>query len=285
MTIYEFSVISTTGFPYYTILINPIPEGVKIYLRFFDFSQGTTKEEGKISSKFELMAGLISALFEFSRCIDKKIFTLEFKSGKETTQAENSKNFVISNSLITCSSETFLIHNSVSEKVKMIYNNIIAPKTPLESADSISKKEEEKILDILTDAVARQKIAQNKSKIETLTKNFLRDMGGYGLKGICITSFDLSPIVVFGEEYSFQDVEVILRNMGMIPEIKSFEWEYRQSFLKENQVWLYIINSGTGVTIENQLFEPYFYLLFADPYSYLGEFPAKLTREFNKVFD
>ena len=78
------------------------------------------------------------------------------------------------------------------------------------------------------------------------------------------------------------DIEIILRNIGEIPGIAPMEWKYRQSFYNENLVWIYIINSGVGVTVEG-LFEPYFYLLFADAQSYLGEFPLKLTTRFNLV--
>jgi hypothetical protein len=105
-------------------------------------------------------------------------------------------------------------------------------------------------------------------------------MGKYGLYNIVISSFDLSPIVVFGKQYSFNEIEVILRNIGEIPSIDPMEWKYRLSFLNEKQVWVYLINSGSGVTVEG-LFEPYFYLLIADPQTYLGEFPGNLASEFN----
>lgn len=84
MTIYEFSVISTTGFPYFNSIIKPIPEGIKVFLRFFDFSKDKFNIQDQLedSSKFDLTAGLISALFEFARNIDKKIEVLEFKPKK-----------------------------------------------------------------------------------------------------------------------------------------------------------------------------------------------------------
>ena len=81
MTIYNLSIISTTGFPYFNSLIKPIPEGVNIFLRFFDFSKDRSifQEQLDPDSKFDLTAGLISALFEFAKNIDKKIEVLEFK--------------------------------------------------------------------------------------------------------------------------------------------------------------------------------------------------------------
>jgi hypothetical protein len=107
-------------------------------------------------------------------------------------------------------------------------------------------------------------------------------MNSYGLNGICITSFDLSPITVYGNKYSLDDVDAILRNIGIFPNIVPLEWIYRQSYILDEQIWVYIIKSGVGPTISG-LFEPYFYLLFADPQSYLGEFPGKLTTKFNQI--
>ena len=107
-------------------------------------------------------------------------------------------------------------------------------------------------------------------------------MGRYGLFNIVITSFDLSPIAVFGDKHTINDIELILRNLGEIPEIEPLEWKFRQSFYKEDQAWVYLINSSIGVTVEG-LFEPYFYLLFTSSDSYLGEFPAKLANSFNNI--
>jgi hypothetical protein len=73
-----------------------------------------------------------------------------------------------------------------------------------------------------------------------------------------------------------------LRKIGVIPEISPLEWIYRQSYISDEQIWVYVIKSGVGPTIHG-LFEPYFYLLFADPQSYLGEFPGKLAAKFNQV--
>jgi len=108
-------------------------------------------------------------------------------------------------------------------------------------------------------------------------------MKDYGLWGICITSFDLSPIVAYGKKYSLKHVNEILRHISYIPEIDPLEWIYRQSFFSDEQIQVCLIKSGIGPTVEESLFEPYFYLLFADPQSYFGEFPAKLTTAFNSI--
>ena len=60
------------------------------------------------------------------------------------------------------------------------------------------------------------------------------------------------------------------------------DWIFRQSYYKGENIWVYIINSGVGVTDET-LFEPYYYLLFGGPDSFLGEIPGKIRDEFNKI--
>lgn len=287
MTIYELSIISTTGFPYYNKIIKPIPEGVKIFLRFFDFSadKSDIHEQLDPDSKFDLTAGLISALFEFARNIDKTIVNLEFKAKKKVknNEKQQDQNQFKGDVLLTTQTESFLLHNSVREKIKLIYNNFINTKIPLDSADSIVKKEENKIIEILTDSEARQIISNNLNNIKHIANDFISEMKDYGLWGICITSFDLSPIVTFGKKYSLDHVNEILRHISYIPEIDPLEWIYRQSVFSDEQIQVCVIKSGIGPTIENSLFEPFFYLLFADPQSYFGEFPAKLTAAFNSI--
>ena len=281
MTFYELSVITNTGFPYYNLKLKSPPSGVNLYLRFFDFSRSTSGPNITLDpiSLFELNAGLISALYEFARSIDKKIEKLEFKPSKKG--ASNKINYK-GDVLITTQTEPYLLHKSVSEKIKLIYNSMISPKIPLDSALEILQNEEDKILDILTDSEARNRIKKHKKEINQLANDFLTEMNSYGLHGICITCFDLSPITVFGKKYSLNDVDAILRKIGIIPEISPLEWIYRQSYISAEQIWVYVIKSGVGPTIHG-LFEPYFYLLFADPQSYLGEFPGKLTAKFNQV--
>ncbi len=287
MTIYELSIISTTGFPYYNKVIKKVPEGVKLFLRFFDFSKDKSIIHDQLDpdSKFDLTAGLISALFEFARNIDKKIERLEFKAKKHTDSSikNKDKTQIEGDVLITAQTETFLLQKSVKEKIRLIYHNFINTKTPLDSADIIEEKEINKIIDILTDSKARRNISNHQSEIKRAANNLLSEMKDYGLWGICITSFDLSPIVSYGKKYSLNHVNEILRHIGYIPDIAPLEWIYRQSFLSEEQIQVCFIKSGVGTTVEETLFEPYFYLLFADPQSYFGEFPAKLTTSFNTI--
>ena len=283
MTFYELSVITNTGYPYYNINLKLPPNGSSILLRFFDFTHKNSERVSKLDpvSMFELNAGLVSALFEFARNIDKKIEILEFRSGKKVVTENNGRNYE-GDVLITTQTEPYLLHKSVKEKIKLIYDTVIATKIPLDSALELLQNEEDNIIDILTDSEARKRIIVHESEIDHLANEFLAEMNSYGLHGICISSFDLSPIAVYGNKYSLNDVDVILRNIGIFPNILPLEWIYRQSYILEEPIWVYIIKSGVGPTIHG-LFEPYFYLLFADPQSYLGEFPGKLAAKFNQI--
>jgi hypothetical protein len=280
MTYYDFSVISPHGFPYFDIEIKPIPQGKTVFLRFFDFSENEQKPE-QPETKFELKAGLISALYNFSNSIDKKIRVLEFKTNKESHQAKKESG---GNVLITVTTESYLFHDQVKKKIDLIFNTLIHQKLPLDSANEITYNEETEIIEILTDVSAKSHISKHKDKIQRKAHTFLEEMGPYGLKAIVMTSMDLSPIDCFAdeEEYCIDDINNILRNIGNIPKIDPFEWKYRQSFFQQKQIWVFLINSGVGISVDN-LFQPYYYLLITEPNSYLGEFPAKLTSEFNSI--
>ena len=284
MTFYELSVITNTGFPYYHLILKKPPQDVNFSLRFFDFSANKNNQNINIDphSLFELNAGLVSALYEFAKNIDKKIEIIEFSSDWKLSQKEEQ----IKNKgdvLITTQTETYLLHNSIKAKIKLIYETFIAEKIPLVTALEILQNEEDKILEILTDSKARSRVANNKNELDQLANSFLNEMENYGLLSISITSCDLSPIMTFGERFNFKDIDMILRNIDVFPEINPLEWIYRQSFCSNNQsIWVYIIKSGVGPTIDG-LFEPYFYLLITKPQTYLGEFPSKLTTKFNQI--
>ncbi|MFX0071448.1 MAG: hypothetical protein ACFFAO_10200, partial [Candidatus Hermodarchaeota archaeon] len=182
----------------------------------------------------------------------------------------------------TMQTEPYLLHKSLKQKINLIYKSIISPKIPLETAYMISEEEEKKIVDILTDAKARDHVLNNQQKLQDQASELFSEMGKFGLFNIVITSFDLCPLIVLGDKFSSEDIEDILRNLGGIPDINPLEWKFRQSFLKNKQVWVYLVNSGVGITVDT-LFEPFFYLLIADSQSYFGEFPAKLAVKFNYI--
>lgn len=283
MTYYVLSIITNTGFPYYNLELKEIPKDVNLFLRFFDFSKNSKEIKMDLdrTSMFELNAGLVSALFEFARNIDKKIEIVEFHSQDKAAQEKKLSPYK-GDVLITTQTEPYILHKSVKAKIKLIYDSIISTRIPLDSAMELLQNEEDQIIDILNDKIARDRINDHKTEISKLCEGYLNEMKKYGLLGISITSFDLSPIFTYGNNYSFQTIDAILRNVGVIPEIPSLEWIYRQSFTSNEEIWVYIIKSGVGPTVDG-LFQSYFYLLFAEPQSYLGEFPGKLAVRFNQI--
>ncbi len=290
MTIFELSVISTTGFPYLNLKIQESPKDTALFLRFYDFSKSFVYgdiEGDDHTSKFDLTAGLISALYEFAKTIDKRINILEFIPPQDDKE-EDITNFnkcpkgMESDVLITVQTEKFLRNQAIYLKILLIYKLIISLKAPLDSADELLENEKELIVNILLDQEARNRVFDNESKLNEKGNAFLKEMIPYGLEALCICSFDFSPIVNISRKYKIIDINSILRNIGFIPEIAPMEWIYRQSYLT-NDVWVYIIHSGTGPTVENTLFEPYFYILIAKPESYFGEFPRKVQNTFNKI--
>ena len=283
LTIYNFSVITSNGFPYYTLDVEEAPSNIKLNLRFFDFSKEELNHQSdfEVANSFELNAGLVSALFKFARAMSKNIHILEFNSD-ESLSFEKDKTQFLGDVLITCQTESYLFHKSVYAKIKLIYDSLIAYKIPLESAIEILPVQEEKIYNILTDFEAKSRVSEHKTQLKKLGNEFLNQMKNYGLRDVCITSFDLSPIMILVKKYSFDDIHEILRNIGNVPEIPPLNWVYRQSTHAGEQIWVYIYKSDVGPTIEG-LFEPYLYLLFCDLNSYLGELPEVLGNKINRI--
>ena len=283
LTIYNFSVITSNGFPYFNLAVKEAPSGIKLNLRFFDFTKEELKPESdiEVSDSFELNAGLVSALFKFARAMSKNIHVLEFNSS-DSLDFEKDKTKFFGDVLITCQTESYLFHKSVYAKIKLIYDSLITYKIPLESAIEILPVQEEKIYNILTDFEAKARVKEHKTQLKRLGNDFLKEMKNYGLRDVCITSFDLSPIMILGKKYSNNDIHEILRNIGNVPEIPPLNWVYRQSTQAGEQIWVYIYKSDVGPTIEG-LFEPYLYLLFCDLNSYLGEIPEVLGNKINRI--
>ncbi len=283
VTIYKFSVITSNGFPYYQLKVKDVPNGIKLYLRFFDFSKEELKPQSdfEIADSFELNAGLVSALFKFARAMSKNINILEFNSN-EQADIQNEKDNYSGDVLVTCQTEPYLFHKSVYAKIKLIYDVLLSYKIPLETAIEILPVQEEKIYNILTDFEARTRIDEHKTQLKRLGSDFLKEMKNYGLREICLTSFDLSPIMILGKKYTLDDVHGILRNIGNIPEIPPLNWVYRQSTFADEEIWVYIYKSDVGPSIEG-LFEPYLYLLICDFNSYLGELPEILGNKLNRI--
>ena len=167
MTIYNFSVITSNGFPYYNLAVKEAPNGIKLNLRFFDFSKEEQKPQSdfEVSDSFELNAGLVSALFKFARAMSKNIRVLEFNSDN-SLDFEKDKTKFFGDVLITCQTESYLFDKSVYAKIKLIYDRLITDKIPLESAIEILPVQEDKIYNILTDFEAKNRVNEHKTQLK-----------------------------------------------------------------------------------------------------------------------
>lgn len=292
--IYTFSIITSTGYPFYFKEIHQIPKGVDLHLRFYDFcnlAHNVNFVEG-----FELFAGLISALNEFSGLLGQKLELLKFNAMKsdEDSLKQNGnrivKNPLISieiapgtDAIINCQNERFLSPISIQAKINLIFNRIIEKKLPLGMDQTITEEEEQYITDVLDDTFAKKKIELVKKDLNIACDMLLNDYKQYGLEALAITTFDFTPIEAFN--ISKDQLLDFLRNMGKLPEVNTYNWKTDSAYIDENnQKILYIVNSGVGVTVD-KIFMPYYYLLIANPESYLAEIPRNIYAILNSIID
>lgn len=293
MTIYDFSVISTTGYPFFYITLEEEPPGIDLRLLFFHFHREDYNPASKPENTFELNAGLISALYEFAKLLDQPIDFLQFK---KTKLAEASESFKLDNAndpeydmdeaeigtLITTRCDVYNRQENIGKKINRIFEAYFRNKHPLGPDKSMASGEVEKIKEILENKQAHKLVSQHKDDLKKSCEGFLEEMRQYGLLGIIICAFDMSPLSSYGLEDD--QVEEIMRNLGEIPEVDTYNWKYRQSRFGETRVWAFIVNSGCGVTVEG-LFEHFYYFLISQPGSFLGEVPSKLYQMINNILD
>lgn len=235
-------------------------------------------------SRVELTAGLISALFEFSRAIDKKLHSIEFQS------RINSHSFNLSNNasdiLITCSSEIFLNKEAIKQKIKFIYKTVIEPKIPLITASKLLTPEQELIWSILTDDEARNYFKDREEEFTKVAYELLEKKNKLGLEMICLYSFDFSIVKIFGKIYSLEEITNIMRHLQIIVNIPPFGYEIMHIRKKDKDLSIYFANSGVGVTVNNsneQLFEPYYYSFIGNSNKELGEAVEDMIKQLNDI--
>ncbi|MBN1802888.1 MAG: hypothetical protein JW891_15370 [Candidatus Lokiarchaeota archaeon] len=289
MTIFELSIISTTGHPYYNVKLNDIPEGVIVSLRFFDFSHELDEDELiDPESRAELTAGLISALFEFSRAIDKKIHALEFQSRSVSKNINIPPPENASDTLITCMSESFLNKNAIKKKITLLYHAVIEPKIPLITADELLTPEQDLIWNILTDNDARTHF-KNKEKIFSKVANeIIMEYRNTRLEGICVFSFDYSILGIYGSKYSLEAITTILRDLKELPEVIPRHSKVISFNFQEEDSYLIFMHSGIEITIEiltDKLFEPFYYCYICNSKVIDDDVVNKITRQLNDVLE
>lgn len=294
MTIYTFSVITCSGYPFYfKELIKP-PKNIDLHLRFFDLSNMESQNEN-FDKSFELFAGLISALFEFARLLNQDIELLKFKNYKESEKHPyGSEPRIIRNPLypieipagtdvlINCQNERFLNPIAIEAKIHMIFHNIISKKLPLGPDKFITKEDEKYIIRILTDQKAKARLKDKYTELKDEILKILKNYLNYGLQAVVITSFDYTPLLSFN--ITDEDLYFLLRNIGKLPDVQTYKWKYRMGYIKNKPVHLYIVNSGSGIMDEN-VFMPFYYLLICKPDAIMGETPQIIYEKLNKILE
>ncbi|MBD3352586.1 MAG: hypothetical protein GF364_13945 [Candidatus Lokiarchaeota archaeon] len=292
--IYTISVISSTGYPFFFKIIHRIPKAVDLHLRFYDFCNSEQSSTDYVEG-FELFAGLISALSEFSRLLGQKLELLKFKDQKKRPLNRNEDNSRLirnpiypveiptgADAIINCQNERFLDPVAVEVKINIIFYNILLSKLPLGPDKLITEDEEIFIVDIIDDRKAKERLKPLKKDLKKEVHNILVDYEKYGIIGLAITSFDYSPIAIYNIQKF--DLFKLLRDIGRLPRVHSFNWKHRTGFIEKKPRHLYIVNSGIGVVIDD-VFMPYYYLLVCKPESYLAEIPRQIYERLNPIID
>ncbi len=247
-------------------------------MRFYDFVHKDFHITQEQEQTFELQAGLVSALYEFSRVLGLPIELLKYRAEEQEedvliqTELKDGSDVIV-----TVRSESFLIASHFRSKINLIYNEIIKNHIPLGPHKRISDSDERFMVDLFNDASALEKIDQNRAQIDDTCQSILEEYGEYGLENIIISSFDGCPLKSYN--MSLEMAFNLFRKMRTIPIVKEYQWKYRLIAQKG----LYIINSGTGVKIKD-LFMPYYYILVTSESAMLGDSPTTIYQKINNVF-
>ena len=286
---YAISIISTSGIPFSTIMIQKEPQDIDLAMHFFTFSLPLGE---MCPGSFELEAGLMSALYEFSRCVDQPIETLKFrhvgKINKEVSEDKiiyKNKHITIeypvnSDILITTRNEKFINRTALEAKIIVIYSELLRKYTPIGPERELSPQDQQNIIDILINKDQIDLLKKRESNLKEKIKTILETYKQYGLESIVICGFDLQPIFL-----GIEDADLILsmmRDIETFPFVEPFEWRYRTSFVKGTEYWIYIVNSGLAVDSHNIKMN-YYYMLITKEGSFLGETPYKILTEINEI--
>ncbi|MHA1819099.1 MAG: hypothetical protein ACTSU2_01095 [Promethearchaeota archaeon] len=292
--IYDLSIISSSGYPLLQLNFNSPPPDIDIYITFFDLSN-TERNTEQFNQSFELFAGLISALTEFAKLLNHQILALKFRTSKSNNIEflENNNKFlrnplypievkINSNVIFTIQTEEFINYVALESKVFLIYDKILSNKVPIGPDSEITPEEIDYIKRIMNNSQAIMKLNSKKETLINIIKKIMEDYFDLGLRGVFITTFDYWPIFSFG--IKLEDAFLLLRNIGSLPEVHPYQWKYRRGKIRDAPKWLFIINSGVGVLVED-VFNPFYYFIVCNPDTYLGETPQKIMEKINNVFE
>jgi hypothetical protein len=283
--IYGFSIITTTGFPYYNKDFALEPRNIVLKNLFFNYSKNVIQAAHE--NEFELIAGLVSALFNFSgaqnRPIDELIYT------RPEYQIENLLDGQTKNetgTLMTIRCEYYSIKAAVKRKLDYIYQKMIKRLEPLGDKSKLAPSEEKTIQDILLNMPSKQIVRAHSKDLDNYLKTFIKDNKSYGIKAVAIASADLTLLKTAG--MVDDELQKLLRVVEC-PEVEPLMWKFRQAWTADNQqVTLVFVNSAFNVehdTEHDTLKEPLYYIILCDAYSAIGELPRQLFMDINAIIE
>ncbi|NMC07577.1 MAG: hypothetical protein GYA24_20355 [Candidatus Lokiarchaeota archaeon] len=279
--IYGFSIITTTGYPYYNKDFALEPRNTLLKNLFFNFSKNIVQATHE--NEFELIAGLVSALFNFSGAQNRPIEELIYT--RPEYQIENLLDGQTKNetgTLMTVRCEYYSIKAAVKRKLDYIYEEIIKQLEPLGDKSKLAPSEEKTIQDILLNMPSKQLVRSHSKDLDSYFKTFIKDNKSYGIQAVAIASADLTLLKTAG--MVDEDLQKLLR-MVECPEVEPLTWKFRQSWTPDNlQVTLVFINSAFNVE-HDTLKEPLYYIILCDAYSAIGELPRQLFMDINAILE
>ena len=280
--IYGFSVITTTGFPYFNKDFAIEPKNTALKFLFFDYSKNmiqTTHE-----SEFDLIAGLISALFQFSSAQNRPMNELLYSRPEFLVEnlLDGQEKATETGTLMTVRCEYYSIKAAVKRKLDYIYEKMIKPLEPLSDKSKLAPSEEKTIQEILLNMPSKQLIRSHSKDLDPYLKNFIKENKSYGIKAAAIASSDLSLLKTTG--ITDEELQKLLRVVEC-PEVEPLTWKFRQAWTSDNQqVTLVFVNSALNVELDT-LQESLYYIILCDAYSAIGELPRRLFLEINRILE
>lgn len=279
--IYGISIITTTGYPYYNKDYAIEPRNTMLKNLFFNYSKIRTQSTQE--TEFDLIAGLVSALFNFSfaqnRTIDELIYSRPEFEVEDLLDGETTMDTTVG-TLITVRCESYSIKTAVKRKLDYIHEKMIAALEPLNEKTNLAPSEEKLIHEILLSVPSKQLIRGHSKDLDTYLKKFIATNQTYGIRAVAITSSDLTILKTVG--ITDENFQKVLRAVEC-PEVEPLTWKFRQAWAENNEgVTLVFINSAYNVTTET-LQEPIYYLLLCDAYSALGDLPRSLFMDLNNI--
>lgn len=279
--IYGISIITTNGFPYFNKDYAIEPKNKNLKILFFNYSKKLIQSCQE--NEFELVAGLISALFNFSGAQNRPIDELIYK--RPEFQIENlldgqQPDQLTTGTLVTVRCDYFSIKAAVKQKLDYIYDKIIKQLEPLNEKKILAPSEQKLIQDVLLNMPSKQLIRANSKKLDNYLKSFLKETSNYGIKAIAIASSDLTILKTVN--ITRDELENLL-NIVDCPQVEPLNWKFRQVWDENNQqLNLVFINSAYAVEYDT-LKETLMYIIICDAYSAIAELPRKLLLEINET--